>query len=654
MPRPQPHRSGSAPSPARVLPEGAAGCPATGHGGGGGGAPCPPPGLSGLHARLLLPALIASLLGPGAAAQVREAGFELHDRGALWETMNDDGTIGAPNPTNPFEFFPSMDWPGGPHALPSKDEQRHYSAGAGLWIGGRRADGTLSVTESGLFAYVDPGTFELIERRDNFIGAADYDPAQAEQTITARFTTTEGVRVVRTSRAWSFRGLDTQIWLEYELTNQSGGALSDVYVGFPYLLRPSYQDVVVHNGWGDDFNRTDEFVAYDAARRMVYSWDDTPNFSLPQDRGNFWDDAGELRTTGYAGVALLEAPPGVSGEAQPANVLWAQLLNNETRLTLSTTGAENFYALLSGADRSLQAAPGDHLTPFVLMSAGPYAMAPGETLRFVLVQAVNGLSIEKALEGLAAQPELTAGLDSLEASVDRAAALAARGFVATNLPPPAPELTLSPLPASRSISIAWPAIDQTWADPITGSAITEYRVYRSERSFVGPFRQIRRIRPSNTTDVASFFDAARNEWGYADNTASLGVSYFYAVTAVDQEQHQSGLTNRNEEPVTVASSPAADALNVRVFPNPFRETSGFPTTGEESTVVFNNLPARATIRLYTAAGELVRTIEHDEPASGQAAWDQLSDARQRTAPGVYFWTVTSDVGTAQGTLLLIK
>src|SRR5690606_3557813 len=113
-----------------------------------------------------------------------------------------------------------------------------------------------------------------------------------------------GVRVRRTSRAWSFRGLNTFILLEYEVTNTTGGALADVFVGFPYLLRPSYQDVNVHNGWGDDFNRTEDVVAYDEARRLVYARDDTPNFDLPGDVGNYWAERGELRTTGYVGVAL--------------------------------------------------------------------------------------------------------------------------------------------------------------------------------------------------------------------------------------------------------------------------------------------------------------------------------------------------------------
>ena len=69
-------------------------------------------------------------------AQIREPFFEVHDRGELWETMNDDGTIGAPNPTNQFEFYPSMDWPGGPHELTLKESQRSYMVAAGMWLAG--------------------------------------------------------------------------------------------------------------------------------------------------------------------------------------------------------------------------------------------------------------------------------------------------------------------------------------------------------------------------------------------------------------------------------------------------------------------------------------------------------------------------------------
>ncbi|MDE2833987.1 MAG: hypothetical protein OXM02_05650 [Bacteroidota bacterium] len=604
--------------------------------------------------RTWLPLLVLIPAG-AAAAQVRTAEFEVHDRGDLWDTMKDDGTLGAPSPGNLFEFFPSMDWPGGPAILLSKDEQRSYNFAGGTWIGGRREDGSLFFVENGPFAFRDQGTYAPMEKVNNFIEETGYDPAQPEQTITATWTTSADIRVVRTSRAWSFPSLKDFIVIHYALTNQAGAAMSDIYVGFPYLLRPSYQDVLAHNGWGGDFNRADELAAYDEAHRMMYVWDDTPNFDLPTDVGNYLAAYDELRTPGYAGVALLDAPVGAAGQTQPAYVLTAQLLNYENRLTLTSTTTEDLYAVLSGADRSLQAPADERLVPFMLMSCGPYRLESGATLSLTLVQAVNGLPIDRALDGLDAQPLLPAGLDSLRHTVDRARSLAGRNFEVASVPPPSPPIQILPLPVSQSISLTWDPLDATWIDPLNGqSTFREYRVFRSERAFTGPYRPVARVRPDNSLDRRRYWAADLGKWRFIDNRVSLGVGYFYSVIAIDSEGDESWFTNRNAEAVTVASSPAADAMNVRVFPNPFRLVSGFPTSGEESTIVWTNLPPRATIRIYTSAGELFKVIEHDDPYTGQAVWDQLSDSRQRVAPGIYFWTVQSDVGTAKGSLLIVK
>ena len=354
--------------------------------------------------------------------------------------------------------------------LATKEEQRSYHAGAGLWIGGRRSGGAVFFDELGPFQTVQAATVEPITEVENFVEVEGFDPTRAEETITARFTTASGVRVERTTRSWSFRGLNTFIPIDVAVTNETGQTLTDVYVGFPTLLRPSYQDINVHNGWGDDFNRTDEVVAYDAERALVYAADDTPNFDLPFDIGNYWAERDELRTTGYAGVALLGAPPGVGGEAQPSTVLWAQLLNNESRLSLASTTAEALYAILSGADASLQAEPDEKLTPFVLIAAGPYTLAPGQTVRVTAVEAVNGIPLDVALEGLSAQSQLGAGLDSLRASVDRARVLYDADYRVASVPPPAPPLEIIPLPSSQSVSISWPPIDRDWIDPDFGRA----------------------------------------------------------------------------------------------------------------------------------------------------------------------------------------
>lgn len=602
-----------------------------------------------------LTVVVPLLLGAVLPAQVRVPEFREHDRGNLWETMNDNGTIGAPNPTNRFEFTPSMDWPGGPHTLVSKDDQRSYNYAAGMWIGGRKSGGQLFFTENGPFTLVDNGTFSPITKQTNYIGSAGFNVDEAEEIITASWVTTENVAVKRISRAWSVPGYENFLLIEYQITNQGTGALTDVFIGFPYLLRPSYQDFVVHNGWGDDLNRADDLVRYDSVYKMLYSYDDTPNFSLPNDVGNYWAQANELRTTGYAGVALLSADPASDARPQPSTVFYAQLLNNERYFTLTSSTIAQMYAILSGADRSLQAPPDLRLAPFVLMGCGPYTLAPGASVKIVLAHAVNGLPISVAIEGLAAQSRLPEGLGLLQGTIEGARELFRQHNRLSMVPPPSPDIAILALPSSKSISVTWLPVENSYVNPLTGASnILGYRVYRSSRGFIGPFSVIREVDVHNSVDQSLFFDTQIGRWKVLDPTISLGVSYFYAVTTYDSLYIESGYTNRNETGVKAASLPAATAGGVKVFPNPFHQVSGFPTLGEEQSIVWSHLPQQATVRIFTAGGDLVRTLHHNNALSGEEVWDQLSDARQRVAPGVYFWTVESPVGASRGTVVIIK
>lgn len=587
-------------------------------------------------------------------AQARKAEFKIHDRGVLWETMKDDGTIGAPDPTNRFQYYPSMDWPGGPNEM-LKDDQRSYMLGAGLWIGGYHSDGNLFLTENGPFLNVDKSTFTLLERTDNFIESSSFNPNEAEQIIKMNLTTSENIEVKRTSRVWSYPGSNNFVLIEYEFVNKNSSRVNDVYFGFPYLIRPSYQDFVVHNGWGDDFNRTDEIVKYDAENKLLFSYDDTPNFSLPNDVGNYWDDKNELRTTGYAGFALVYATAAKNNIPQPSNIFYAQLLNNEKYFTLTISSAANMYKILNGEDKILQASETDKLSPFMMLSAGPYDIEANGTVKIVLVEAVAGISLTDALKGLASQALLSQGENLLKQSIIKAKNIYANNFVVNILPPPSPEMEIIPVPENQSITINWKPVEDSWNDPFTSTNdFHEYKLYRSSLSFIGPYDLLKTIRPSRTTDRDRYYDSEKNKWVFEDKTISLGAGYFYAVTSVDKDGNESWMTNRNEEAVHAIRNPAENALNVKVFPNPFKKVSGFPVSGSENSIVWTNLPAECKVRIYTSNGELIKTMEHKSQLSGEETWDQLTDARQRIAPGIYFWTVESSVGNAKGTLLIIK
>ncbi len=587
--------------------------------------------------------------------QARKAEFLIHDRGNLWETMKDDGTIGAADPTNRFETYPSMDWPGGPNKM-EKDNQRSYMLGAGIWMGGFHSDGSLFFTENGPFQTVDKGLFQEMILQNNFIeNEAQFDPNEAEQIITASWTTSENISVVRKSRTWSLPEYNNFIIIEYTIENKNANEIKNFFAGFPYLIRPSYQDFVVHNGWGDDYNRTDDSVKYDPSLQLLYSFDDTPNYSLPGDVGNYWEDKNELRTTGYAGYSLLYADNNSNGKSEPANILYAQLLNNERFLTSASNQSDKMYKILSGEDRSLQAENYDKLSPFMMISVGPYNLKSNEKIKIVIAEAVDGLDLKEAMNGLDAQEKLIEGENLLKASITKAKEVYNANYKLKKLPPPSPNLEIIPVPERQSIAVRWDILDDDYMDPLTSkNDLLEYHIYRCDRSFIGPYEMIKKVTPTKSTDIKRYLDNDLNKWVYEDYNISLGVGYFYGVTSVDSSGNESWITNRNESPVYAAKTPAPNALNVKVFPNPFRKESGFPVAGSENSIVWSNLPEKCTIRVYTSSGELVVKLEHDNPNSGEETWKQLSDARQRTAPGIYFWTVESEVGNAKGTLLIIK
>ncbi len=104
---------------------------------------------------------------------------------------------------------------------------------------------------------------------------------------------------------------------------------------------------------------------------------------------------------------------------------------------------------------------------------------------------------------------------------------------------------------------------------------------------------------------------------------------------------------------SVNKEAAAAALDrVRVVPNPYIARAAWETVEGERRLEFVNLPGTATIRVYTLAGDLVQTLEHD--GSGTYVWNMLTSNGQGIAPGLYFYHVESEVGERVGKFAVIK
>ncbi len=87
-------------------------------------------------------------------------------------------------------------------------------------------------------------------------------------------------------------------------------------------------------------------------------------------------------------------------------------------------------------------------------------------------------------------------------------------------------------------------------------------------------------------------------------------------------------------PETNLALQQASAEKVGVFPNPYYCENALETNKLARFVTFNNLPPKATIRIFNLAGHLVRTIEKDDD-SQFARWDLLNMSQIPIASGMY-------------------
>ncbi len=175
--------------------------------------------------------------------------------------------------------------------------------------------------------------------------------------------------------------------------------------------------------------------------------------------------------------------------------------------------------------------------------------------------------------------------------------------------------------------------------------------------------RVRRIQPKRSVQ---FYE-------YVDPDVHNGFLYFYSVTASDHEL----LPGENEFDIDLPTGPglvgdpgssfthttpgtmaqtaeerAREGANIYVFPNPatreaLHEFQELNANGDDPTGVrvdFTNLPmAHNTIKIFTAAGDLVQTIDHDGTNGvGHQSWNLMSRNGQEIVSGIYLFAVQSD------------
>ncbi len=297
-----------------------------------------------------------------------------------------------------------------------------------------------------------------------------------------------------------------------------------------------------------------------------------------------------------------------------------------------------------------------------------YIVGPGDTVRDTLALGPNtGLDAISYHPVVLDDPYFAQLADDMQQVVDADS----EGFYTSR--PPIYDEDSNVIPGSEPLErwSGYPDVmDTFWAVTV-----------REESSYVDPI--------SEDEVVVIVGKDATEYYEYIDPFAHNGFLYFYSVTATDHELQLIPETDPAEyrivgpgqagDPASSFDygSPATDSqsaddraqngANIFVYPNPatraaLTEFQEMAPNSEDPTgvrVKWANLPqAHNTIRIYSVAGDLIETIDHDGTEGyGEAYWNLMSRNGQEVVSGIYMYVVQSDDGAFEdfiGKFVLVR
>ncbi|MFQ6616323.1 MAG: fibronectin [Fidelibacterota bacterium] len=204
--------------------------------------------------------------------------------------------------------------------------------------------------------------------------------------------------------------------------------------------------------------------------------------------------------------------------------------------------------------------------------------------------------------------------------------------------PPLPSSVFEVTSGGDRISLSWSPSPSEGESDFAG-----YMIFRSVGRPDTTYEQIATIDPGGTQ-----FD---------DVSAVRGFSYYYYIVAYNDGSnnttgeanptgplHSSRFYTRTTEPAFLRRQAGRSLDDIRVVPNPYHIAArDLQYTGEKDKIMFLNIPARCTIRIFTERGDLIKTIHHTD-GSGDEPWNSVTSSRQVVVSGVYLahFEVTED------------
>jgi len=221
----------------------------------------------------------------------------------------------------------------------------------------------------------------------------------------------------------------------------------------------------------------------------------------------------------------------------------------------------------------------------------------------------------------------------------------ATGSYAIPVPVPAPAIVLKNTD-DGNVSITWKRAVEAFKHPRLTGELDHFEIYRSNAG-MGPWELLETI-PKGDVNADDMYEYLDDDPGF-----KIGEKKFYAVVSVDDKGNKSGKTNITKHSKNIGA--VKKIGKVYVVPNPFIVDSGFEGTGEvEDKIGFYGLPEKCTIRIFSYAGQLVQTIEHNDPVYS-TEWFQITRSEQDIASGIYLYVVTTPEGEkTSGKFVVVK
>ena len=276
---------------------------------------------------------------------------------------------------------------------------------------------------------------------------------------------------------------------------------------------------------------------------------------------------------------------------------------------------------------------------------GPYTLNFGDSVHIVLVEAVSGISREKAIEvgrqykadrnALVKNTAFFTGKDSLFQTFKRAKANYDANWLSPEiLSTPQPVSSFSSDAAPRSVGLKWTLYNENDPD------ITGFELYRA----IGKV-------DSNYYKIADLDKSIRS---YNDYSAPSSIDSYYYIATIGKSFAGDPALNipagklQSNRFYSQLYSPALPGPVVvfndfRVVPNPFisaANSTNLGTSGSDKRLSFYGIPDNHSLKIYTEYGELIKTFTDKDPGfnkgSKKVDWNQLNtDANQIIVSGIY-------------------